>query len=173
MRLAEQDPSNASWQRDLSISYDRVGDARSAQGDLGGALESYEHSLALAMRLAEQDPSNASWQRDLSVSLGKIGGVRSARGDLAGALKSYLDALAIAQELAQRDPSNADWQLDLAVSYCQSGTTLARSDPQSKKDARRFMEKGRDILRRIKTRTGLTSVHQGWLDLIEANLRKL
>ena len=68
-RLAKSDPGNAGWQRDLSVSYDKVGDVQVAQGDLAGALKSYRDSLAIAERLAKSDPGNAGWQRDLSVSL--------------------------------------------------------------------------------------------------------
>jgi hypothetical protein len=34
------------------------------------------------------------------------------------------------------------------------------------------MEKGRDILLKLKTRTGLTRQQQQWLDSIEADLQK-
>ncbi len=37
-RLAEADPSNASWQRDLSVSQEKIGDVLRDQGDLAGAL---------------------------------------------------------------------------------------------------------------------------------------
>ena len=86
-RLAEHDPSNASSQRDLSVSYDRVGDVQVAQGDLAGALTSYRDSLAIRERLAQADPGNAGWRRDLAVSHNKIGNVQVAQGDLAGALR--------------------------------------------------------------------------------------
>ena len=33
-RLAAADPGNAGWQRDLSVSYDRVGDVLVAQGNI-------------------------------------------------------------------------------------------------------------------------------------------
>ena len=83
-RLAKSDPGNAGWQRDLSVSYNKVGDVQVAQGDLAGALKSYSDSLAIADRLAKSDPGNAGWQRDLSVSYNKIGDVLVAQGDLAG-----------------------------------------------------------------------------------------
>ena len=67
-RLAKADPSNAGWQRDLSVSYEKVGDVLQAQGNLDEALKSYRDSLAIADRLAKADPSNAGWQRDLSFS---------------------------------------------------------------------------------------------------------
>jgi tetratricopeptide (TPR) repeat protein len=70
--LATSDPGNADWQRDLSVSYDRVGDVQKAQGNLAGALKSYTDSLAIGDRLAASDPGNADWQRDLSVSYNKV-----------------------------------------------------------------------------------------------------
>ncbi len=38
--LIKRDPNNAEWQRDLSVSYDRVGDISAARGDRDGALKS-------------------------------------------------------------------------------------------------------------------------------------
>ena len=67
-RLAQADPGNAGWQRDLSVSYERVGDVLVAQGNLPEALKSFRDGLAIADRLAKADPGNAGWQRDLSVS---------------------------------------------------------------------------------------------------------
>src|SRR5437667_417302 len=170
--LAQHEAGNAGSLRDLSVSYNQLGDVQSAEGDLAGALKSYRDSLAIREKLAKQDPRNAGLQRDLSVSYNKVGDVQSAQGDLAGALKSCRDSLAIFEKLAKQEPGNAGWQADLAFSYWRTGTRLARSDAQSKKDARTMVEKGRDILRALKTRTGLTRQQQQWLDSIEADLQK-
>ena len=98
------------------MSYDNIGDVKTAQGDLAGALKAYQDSLEIRERLAKSDPGNAGWQRDLSVSYDKIGDVKTAQGDLAGALKAYQDSLAIGDRLAKSDPGNAGWQRDLSVS---------------------------------------------------------
>ena len=37
------------------------------QGNLAGALKSYQNSLAIADRLAKADPNNAGWQHDLGI----------------------------------------------------------------------------------------------------------
>jgi tetratricopeptide (TPR) repeat protein len=116
-RLALSDPSNAGWQRDLSVSHSKIGDVLLAQGDLAGGLRAYREALGVAERLALSDPSNAGWQRDLSVSRSKIGDVLLAQGDLAGGLKTYREALGVRERLALSDPSNAGWQRDLFVSY--------------------------------------------------------
>jgi tetratricopeptide (TPR) repeat protein len=107
--------------RDLSVSFNRLGDVQQAQGDLAAALKSYQAGLAIAERLAKADPGNAGWQRDLSVTYERIGNVQMGQGDLAGALKSYSDSLAIAERLANSDPGNAPWQRDLSVSYDRIG----------------------------------------------------
>ncbi|MBF0144499.1 MAG: hypothetical protein HQL59_13715, partial [Magnetococcales bacterium] len=36
------DPSNAEWQRDLSVSHEKIGEVLSAQGDLAGALRAFQ-----------------------------------------------------------------------------------------------------------------------------------
>ena len=51
-RLAQADPGNAGWQRDLSVSYDRIGDVLEAQGNLPEALKSFRDGLAIRERLA-------------------------------------------------------------------------------------------------------------------------
>jgi tetratricopeptide (TPR) repeat protein len=64
-KLAAADPSSARLQRDLYISYIKIGDVEVAQGDLTGARESYRKGLAIAKNLAAADPSSATLQRDL------------------------------------------------------------------------------------------------------------
>jgi tetratricopeptide (TPR) repeat protein len=60
-RSAEQDRSNSNWQRQLSVSYERVGEVLVAQGNLQEALDAYQQSLKIRKTLAEQDKSNSDW----------------------------------------------------------------------------------------------------------------
>ena len=148
-RLAEADPSNAGWQRNLSVSHNKVGDVLSAQGDLARTLEAYQRSLEVSRRLAEADPSNAGWQRDLSVSLDNIGDVLSAQGDLAGALEAYQRSLEVRRRLAEADPSNAGWQRDLWVSFWKMGTV---SEQAGDAEAAGWWRKAYDVLSAMKRR---------------------
>jgi hypothetical protein len=66
--------ARSNWQRDLSVSYNRIGDVQRAQGDLPSALSSYKQGLEIAQKLAARDPANTDWQRDLSVSYERIKG---------------------------------------------------------------------------------------------------
>ena len=45
-RLAQADPGNAEWQRDLSVSHNKIGDMLAAAGDRAGALAEYRADLA-------------------------------------------------------------------------------------------------------------------------------
>jgi hypothetical protein len=58
-RLATADPGNAGRQRDLSVSYNKVGGVLVAQGNLSEALQAYRDDLAIAERLAKTDPGSA------------------------------------------------------------------------------------------------------------------
>jgi len=115
--LTAEKPENLTYQRELSVALDEVGNVLLAQGNLAEALTSYHASLAIAERLAKADPGNAGCQRDLSVSYNNVGNVLLAQGNLAEALTSFQASLAIRERLAQVDPGNAGWQHDLSVSY--------------------------------------------------------
>jgi tetratricopeptide (TPR) repeat protein len=112
-----QDPSNSEWQRDLSISFDKIGDLQSARGNLDAALKAFQDSLDIRERLSAQDPSNSEWQRDLSVSFERIGDLQSARGKLDAAHKAIQHSHDNRERLATQDPSNSQWQRDLIVSH--------------------------------------------------------
>ena len=52
--LAEADKDNAGWQRDLSVSLNRIADVKVDQGDLTGALNAYSAAMDIAKTLAEE-----------------------------------------------------------------------------------------------------------------------
>ena len=105
-RLAAADPANTGWQRDLSISHNKLGDVAVAAGDLAAARAAYQASQDIRTRLAAADPANTEWQRDLSISHGKLGDVAVAAGDLTAARTAYQASLDIAARLAAADPAN-------------------------------------------------------------------
>jgi predicted negative regulator of RcsB-dependent stress response len=112
------------WQRDLSVSRIKIGDALVGQGDHRGALGSYRRGHEIRSALSQRDPDNAQWQRDLSFSHGRIGDALLGQEDYPGALAAYQKGLEIAESLAQRDPDNTEWQRDLSVSHGEIGDAL-------------------------------------------------
>ncbi|MGH3912575.1 MAG: hypothetical protein ACRDTC_04080, partial [Pseudonocardiaceae bacterium] len=63
---ASADPTNTQWQRDLSISHNKVGDLAVAAGDLATAQQRFQTSLTIRERLAAMDRTNVQWQKDLA-----------------------------------------------------------------------------------------------------------
>jgi tetratricopeptide (TPR) repeat protein len=72
-RLVEQNPDNADLQRDLAVTYSRVGNALESQNKLDEAQEAFGESVSILARLIEQDPSNASLQATLTAVHNRVG----------------------------------------------------------------------------------------------------
>ena len=123
---AVADPANTEWQRDLSVSHERLGDLAVAAGDTTTAADHYNTGLAIRERLAAADPANTEWQRDLSISHNRLGDLARAAGDTTTAADHYNTGLAIAERLAAADPANTEWQRDLSISHNRLGD-LARA----------------------------------------------
>ncbi len=135
-RLAKSDPGNAGWQRDLSVSYEKVGDVQVAQGDLAGRAE---------LLPATASRSETGWRNPIPATPAgsaisrcrtiKSATCRSRRATSPGALTSYRDSLAISDRLAKSDPGNAGWQRDLSVSYDKVGDVqVAQGDLAGRAD---------------------------------------
>jgi tetratricopeptide (TPR) repeat protein len=116
-RLAASDPANADWQRDLSISFEKLGDLAVAQGDLPAAARQFSAALEISERLAASDPANAAWQRHLSISFNKLGDLAVAQGNLPAAERHFSAGLKIGERLAASDPANSEWQRGLSISF--------------------------------------------------------
>ena len=114
-QLADRDKSNAQWQRDLSISFVKLGDVLEAQQEHGDALSAYQMSLMVAERLPSSGESNVEWQRDRYVTQERIGDVLVAQGKFDDALALFQLSLTLRRKLTAVDPGNATWQRDLFI----------------------------------------------------------
>ena len=116
--------AGSSWQSDLTLAQDRIGDVLVAQGKLSEALREYHGALIIRERLVEVDPTNADWQGRLSWSHIHVGDILFAQGKLTEALKSFREGLAIKDRLARADPANPGWQRDLSAAQDRIGDAL-------------------------------------------------
>ncbi|MCA8962198.1 MAG: tetratricopeptide repeat protein, partial [Planctomycetes bacterium] len=74
-RLADAEPDRADYQRDLSVSHERMGDLYVALGQGDQARRAFEQALAIAQRLADAEPDRADYQRDLALSFERMASV--------------------------------------------------------------------------------------------------
>ncbi|MCA3348788.1 MAG: hypothetical protein INF56_18485 [Roseomonas sp.] len=114
-RLAERDPGNTQWQRDLSISHDLIGNVLRAQGDLPGALRAYQAGMAIRMSLTERDPGNTHWQRDVFVSRWRLADIHLLLGERAAARPHAEAALALARDRRARFPDQPQTAAELTA----------------------------------------------------------
>ena len=162
--LAERDGTPES-QRDLSVSYHKIGDihkAKGGAGDLEKALEMYEKGLEIYQELAAEQ-GTADSQRDLSISYERIGDIHRARGragDLEKALELYERCLEINQELAA-EQGTAESQRDLSVSYDRIGDIhRARGGAGDLEKALEMYEKGLEIFQELAKEQGTAESHR-------------
>jgi tetratricopeptide (TPR) repeat protein len=165
--LAAADPGNAGWQRDLSVSLEKVGDVRFDAGDRAGALAAYEECLAIRRKLAAADSGNSGWQRDVAVGLNQVGDVQLAVGNRAGARSAYEESVAIRRKLATTDPGNARWQADLVITLYKVSTA---SDPPQ---ARAALIQALAISEALAHQGKLTAAQENWPQLLRDALTKL
>lgn len=122
---ARADSGSSEWQRDYSISLEKIGDLLQSQGNLLEAFQKYQASFAIGERLLAIAPNNTEWQRDVSVSYDKLGDVLKAQGKLPDAVGNYQASFVIRDRLATREPANAGWRRDLSVSHEKIGEVMA------------------------------------------------
>jgi hypothetical protein len=65
-RLATADPSNAVWQRDLALSYGRVGFIEMRQGVRDDALKAFRQGRDIIAQLMRRSPDNATLPKVLA-----------------------------------------------------------------------------------------------------------
>lgn len=124
-RLAEQDPDNAGWQRDLAVAHSRVGDILQAQGQLAWARAAFAEYVAVCRRLAEQDPGNAGWQRELAAACWWLAHVAARLGQPQTALPLYEESARLFAALVERAPGFRHWAeesafVEAALAYYRS-----------------------------------------------------
>ena len=119
--LVKLDPANTQFRRDVSISYEKLGDVQLQLGDTAQALGFYEKALAVREELVKLDPVNTQFRRDVGVSYSNLGDVQLQLGDTAQALGFYEKALVVREELVQMDPANTDFRRGVFISYARLG----------------------------------------------------
>ena len=134
--------SNTTWQRDLAVSYNKLGDVAVSAGKLDDARDWFDKALTVTKALADKAPSNTDWtdwQRELALSYQRLGGVAMSAGKLVDARTWFDKALAVATTLAAADPINTAWQRDLSISYERLGDVAVYAGKLD--DARTWFDK--------------------------------
>ncbi len=119
-RITGSNPENALFRHALGASYDEIGDLRSHQGDLSGALSAYQMHITIIERLIT-DTGMFFLQHFLAVSYEKYGKIQQEMGDLSSAKRVFLTTLSIRERLTIQEPGNLDWKSALSGSHISLG----------------------------------------------------
>ncbi|HEV2805447.1 MAG TPA: tetratricopeptide repeat protein [Chthoniobacterales bacterium] len=133
--------------RQEALVLNELGAIQDGRGDLAGAQDSFEASMALASKLVIRDPDRPLFQSDLAYSRRRLGDVQKRRGDLAGAKQSAELAMEIITKLAKTDPASVRWKRELSICYNLLGTIQ-----KAEKDfvgAQKSFESGMDIAKEL------------------------
>src|SRR4029077_8621571 len=162
--LTDHDSANTLWLRDMTVTMNKLGDAKLRTGDTGAAGTIYDESLAVARRLTARNPANAQWQWDLWFTLKKLGDAKLSLGDTTGARGFYTEGLTITRQLLATNPGNAKRRTELVISLYQ----LASVEEGAKRE--RTLKEALDILEGLEEEKKLTPNQIGWPDAIRQML---
>ena len=132
--LSRSRPDNADFARDLSISFDNLGNMQQALGNTPAALAFYEDGRKIRQRLYDAAPDNADFARDLSISFNKLGNMQQALGNEQEAGNWFrkrfsLEARVLAQSFAR---NNRDGLVELATGFLLSGEAMTGTSQVSR-----------------------------------------
>ena len=152
--------------------FTRRADVLRVQGDDARALKEDEQGLSILEKVAEDEPGNADLQRNLSTLYGRLAGKlaeKDKKGNYPEAVKLYRNALKGFGKLAAQDPTNADWQYQLVFHYYNAALVMNKMGPESKAEAREFVEKGKEIKGKLE-KVGMKPDQKDYLKALEEQL---
>jgi WD40 repeat protein/tetratricopeptide (TPR) repeat protein len=144
-KLAAADPGSAA-QRDLAVSYDRLGDVSLRRGDVRAARGAHQKALDIRQKLAAADPGSATAQRDLFVSYTNLGRFYEQALDFHRAADNYGRSLSILRRLDEQGnfkdrPEVARWQ-----NWAEHRHALCQAVPQAVADLDFALKQSADLV---------------------------
>jgi tetratricopeptide (TPR) repeat protein len=112
--VIRREPDEVRWQRELSWTFNKVGNIRTRLKQFSDALVVYEKGLCIRRYMSSRDDKNTLWKRDIAFSLEKVGEARQRENDAPDAEEAVFEALTIRRALADSDPSHTLWARELA-----------------------------------------------------------
>jgi tetratricopeptide (TPR) repeat protein len=168
LQVPASQAKTAAWMRELSLSYNRIGEALARSDRQAEALKAFTTAFEIRKELAQRNPEHLESQRDLAVSFERIGDHRFVNEGPEEALDSYRDAMDIRLMLNIRAPQNRDWIRDLSVNFEKIGDVLLYLSNID--DAMQAFQKSFELRRQIAEADSTNSESQRDLAISHAKL---
>ena len=134
-KLAESDPGNLQWQRDIAILEGQIGGVLADRGATKDALVSFQRSLAISQKLLGEQ------SRQRPVAARCVGDPEQDRRRADAGREQGRGAQGVSGEPCDRrerslpdNPKSAEWQRDLAISLVRVGDAVAATDRAAARD---------------------------------------
>jgi serine/threonine protein kinase len=120
-KLAATNPDDQELQRDLSVSYEYIGDVQQQLGDLAKAEDAYLKGLLISEKQIALNPKDPDLKRDVAFGYEKLGDIRIAHEKLALAREAYVRSFELYSDNVKALPGNSTVQRDLLVGQSKLG----------------------------------------------------
>jgi serine/threonine protein kinase/tetratricopeptide (TPR) repeat protein len=130
-QLAAANPGDREAQRDLAISFEKLGNWRTLLGQLTEAATAYQRRLAIFRELANSDPSDARAKRDVGLACVTLSVAQLRTGQLSDAQSTCQEGVDVLQKLSAADPQDPAIHSDLSAAYTILGDIHIRSSRAS------------------------------------------
>ena len=141
--IADPLKKDPDWERNLSVSYGKLGDLELSAEDFKAARDWFKKSLDIDKRLADQSKENKILQRDLFISYQRLGSLEERDNRPGEARKMYEESRKIIERLA-KDPKDAKAQHDYWDSSVRLGDVAFAAAHRSKEIVTRLAEDPKD-----------------------------
>jgi tetratricopeptide (TPR) repeat protein/tRNA A-37 threonylcarbamoyl transferase component Bud32 len=121
--LVAADPGDLRSQRELAISYQKLGNQLLDTSEAARGMAYLRKGLAVYERLAVQQPENAEIRKDLASAYNSLGLALESSGN-AAALAYHKKALALREALVAAEPGNQKLRRSLSITYINLGRAL-------------------------------------------------
>jgi len=120
-KLAELNPDDPELQRDLSVSYEYIGDVQQQLGELAKAEDAYLKGLLISEKQIALNPKDPNLKRDVAFGYEKLGDIRIAHERLPLAREAYMRSFELYSDNVKALPGNSTVQRDLLVGQSKLG----------------------------------------------------
>jgi hypothetical protein len=166
--LVRSDEGNKIWQRDLSISYQWIGLARTRLKQTAAALEALQTSVAIRQKLYLANTTDVTAQHDLAAAHERAADIlRQTEKNRPLALEEYRKAAKLRSDLALANPDNATFATELVMSLYYVSTV---ADPAT---AKGMLTNAVALVEFLARQQRLAPEQANWPTFLKAELAKM
>jgi tetratricopeptide (TPR) repeat protein len=126
--LAAETPASLEWQRDLSVSHQKLGMLAAEEGDADAARRHFREAQSIRQRLVTLAPDDPTRLWDLAGIEDRLGELAFEQGDLESGREHFAELRRLVGDLVAIEPASVEWRRGLAITLRKLGDLERRAD---------------------------------------------